>query len=400
MYKNIYKNIKQNISKKESFITSLWKTESTHPIYDKKPHFIFSSENPKYPSKVQMSHDETLEFLAQKGYKAEGMEGMYGTKEKSILVHNPPKSSYKHLNNFAASLGQESSIISDGYKHEMHYINGDKAGRHHKGESTVFHKDQPEDYYSTLADGSHFTHGFDFEDTHKKSDFIKDVAGKMKKSEVYIRNNYFHLKKSEDKKHPFETAGPDTKLIHYSPEQGLEEIDPNFQGKRKIGSESKQGAPEHKMAFYYAEGIQPEDVVTSGSKSKYVTNLGDKKLYDIAKDPNDLYQTAMDKLTAKHGEQIMPYMRQPAFHAEIKNSGFSGIYNSGLPSDMSRAVGMFETVKPDSEHPIHLEDFKETSAKDHHALEEEKNKAKEYADDNGHPNHEFLHNLNERFKKQ
>jgi len=403
MYKNILKSIKTDIKKKEGLVIDLWKNvDKKHAIHDKLPHFIFSAQNPMHESKLQMTHEEAIEFLTSKGYNVESMDGMYGSAEKSILVHNPPKGSWRHLNNFASSLGQDSSIISDGYKHEMHYLNGPRKGRHHKGESTVFHKDTPADFFSTLEDGSHFTHGFDFEKTHKDSEFIKDSEENLNKSERFVRNGKFNLRKAEDgPRHKLATAGPDTKLIHFSPKQGLKEITNEHHGVRKIGSEAKQGAPEHKMSFHYAEGVEPESIVTTGAKSKYVSSLGDKKLYDIAKDKHGLWDKAMGKLQEdSHNKEynkgvVMPHEKMPAFHQAIKDAGFHGIYNSGLEGTMGHAVGMFEAMTPDSEHPMHQNDYKKTSAKNHHADDEAKKEAKNWANDNGHHNHEFLHNLKE-----
>ena len=408
MYKNVLKNIKHDLNKKEDLMINLWKnSDNKHAIHDKLPHFIFSAENPLHESKLTMSHDETVDFLKQKGYNAESMSSKYGEEAKSIIVHNPPSNSFRHLNKFAQAMGQGSSIISDGYDHEMHYLNGPKADRHHKGKGTVFHKDQPDDFYSTLSDGSHFTHGFDFDNTHKDSDFIKDIPGKIKKSEDYIQKNHFNLKKSEDKTHPLDFADSNTKLIHYSPQKGLKEISPEHHGVRKIGAEDKQGAPEHKMAFYYAEGVEPESIVTSHSKSKYVTSLGNKKIYDIAKDKDGIYKQSMDKLLeASHKKEynkglVMPHEKMPAFHQAIKDAGYHGIFNSsfGKEHTMSHAVGMFESMTPDSEHKLHPNDFKETSATDHHAADIEKDNAKNFAEEHGHHNAEFLHGLKNKLDK-
>lgn len=406
-YKKVLKNIYSDIKKKEQFLDRLCKNsdKKLHAIHDKLPHFIFSAENPMHPAKFTMSHEEALQFLTEKGYNVEPMEGKYGKEEKSILVHNPPKSTYRHLMEFARNLGQDSAILSDSYSHEMHYLNGPKVGQHHKGQGTLLHDEAPEDYYSTLSDGTHFTHGFDFDKRHKDSDFIKDIPGKMKKSEQLIINGTYRLKKAESgPKHKLARAGAGTKLIHYSPKQGLEELHPDHHGVRKIGSEAKQGAPTHRMTFYYAEGVQPESIVTSGSKSKYIVELGDKKLYDIAKDPHSLRSKAREKAqNAAQNRQINPGLVRPdemrdAFHQEIKDAGFHGIYNSSLDDTMSHAVGMFEPMKPIAEHKLHPNDFKETSAKDHHNLDAHRESAKKYAEENGHNNPDFLHNLSQSFR--
>jgi len=406
MYKSILKSIKTDIANKESLFVDLCKNvDKKHGIHDKIPHFIFSAENPLHESRIQMTHDEAIDFLTSKGYDVEGMNGKYGTEERSIIIHNPPKNAFKHLNNFASSLGQDSAIISDGYNHEMHYVNGPKKGRHHKGESTVFHKEAPADFYSTLNDGSHFTHGFDFDKTSRDSDFIEDSDDSLGKSEKFISRGKFNLRKAESgPKHKLALAGPDTKLIHYSPKQGLKEITNEHHGVRKIGAEAKQGAPEHKMSFHYAEGVEPESIVTTGAKSKYVSSLGDRKLYDIAKDPDGLWGKTMAQLQEKSQNNeynkglVMPHEKMPAFHQAIKDSGFHGIYNSGLEGTMGHAVGMFESMTPDSEHPMHRKDYKKTSAKDHHADDAGKKDAKNWANENGHHDHKFLHDLSEKVK--
>ena len=144
MYKKVLKSLHEN-RKKEPF-ADLYKSD-TGAVRGKQPHFIFSAENPLYPTKFKMSHDDVLGFLNDRGYKAESIKGKYGDHEKSILVHNPPKHAVKHLFNLAHSLGQESSIYSNGHDHEMHFHHGDNAGKHIKGQGTAFHKKPPEDYF-------------------------------------------------------------------------------------------------------------------------------------------------------------------------------------------------------------------------------------------------------------
>jgi hypothetical protein len=377
----------------------------SHSIHDRLPHVIFSVENPKHPLKFSMSHEDALKMLRNKGYNAEEMTGHYGNvPEKSILVHNPPKHTVKHLFNLAQALGQESAIISNGHSHELHYLNGEKTGKHHKGSGTLFYAStNPEDNYSQLSTGDKFSHNFDFDTLHKKSDFLKNDV-KMKKSEDFINGNGFKLYKAE-KTHILSNAGPETKLIHYSPEQGLKSIDPEHHGVRGIGSEVKQGVPSHKMSFHYLEGIKPESLVTSGAKSKYISSLGDKKLYDIGEDPMRLKDKAKERMMklAQNREVnrgiVRPDDLRDAFHQEIKTHGYHGIFNSGLDDTMSHVVGMFVPMKPEAEHPIHPNDFKRTSLINHHDEEKSLNRAKDFAEKTGSHDYKFLHNLSSQFKK-
>lgn len=148
-------NLQPNIAKKYN------------SVKDQKPHFIFSAENPLYDDKkkLNMDHDQVIDFLRNRGYKAESMHGKYGQPEKSIIVHEPPKHAVDNLLELSAKLGQESSIYSDGYNHEMHFHHGDNAGHHIKGQGTEYHKKPPEDLYSSVGD-THFTHNFNFDEIH------------------------------------------------------------------------------------------------------------------------------------------------------------------------------------------------------------------------------------------
>lgn len=157
-------------------------------IVNRTPHFIFSAQNPKYPDqqKLQMNHDEAIEYLRKQGYDAQEMDGMYGEPEKSIIIHNVPEEAVSHLHNLGKDLGQESGIYSDGYNHEMHFYHGDNAGKHVKGQGTEIHKRPPQDFYSIMNDGTIFTHNFDFDKFHLNKevnkfeiDFVKSAAENM-----------------------------------------------------------------------------------------------------------------------------------------------------------------------------------------------------------------------------
>lgn len=157
--------------KSEIFKTFLEKSEQP-----KKPrlgsHFIFSAENPYHKDKntLNLTHEQTLNFLKQKGYNAEEIKGKYGQEERSIIVYNPPHHSLHALMDLVTNLGQESGILSDGENHQMYFYHGDMRGKYVKGKGTNYHKETPEDYYSTLSDGTHFTHNFDFDQYHDTVD--------------------------------------------------------------------------------------------------------------------------------------------------------------------------------------------------------------------------------------
>ncbi|HLD91695.1 MAG TPA: hypothetical protein VI911_11910 [Patescibacteria group bacterium] len=398
MYKLLLKTIEKQKEDKLNFINNLHKSigEKPNAILNRQPHFIFSTENPRYPTKTKMTHEDVLDLLRDKGYDAHEMygvdeiEGKYGDKEKSILIHNPHIRSIPHLHQLVQALGQESSLYSSGLNSELHFHSGPNAGQHMKGTGTDIPKVKPNDNYSETKDGMVFQHNMDHENLYPMSEsMLKMKPTKINKSEFYAKNG-FYLCKNQDK-HPLEDHNPDTKLIHYSPQQGLTELDPEHHGVRGIGSEAKQGKPEHPMSFFYLENTEPEHIVTSGSKSKYITSLGSKKLYDIGKDSHNLWSQAEE--IAQKRQTNPGVVRKEDFHNAIRNAGYHGIYNSSLGDTMKNVVGMFEKMPIEKEVPMHPMDFKRTTSFDHNSNKQIHSSAEQYANEFGHHDPKFLAKL-------
>jgi hypothetical protein len=391
MYKKLLKSINLTNKLKKQAFADLYKSEG-NPIKDRKPHFIFSAEQPFYPENMRynMSHSDVMDLLRRKGYKAEEMQGMYGKPEKSIIVHNPSKTAVRHLLDLSKDLGQESSIHSDGYNHNFHYHGGPNAGKHAKGQGTTIHKKPPEDFFSTMADGTCFTHLINFDELHDASKSVIKQDSPLNKSE----NRGFVLTKNENN-HPLETAGPDTKLIHYSPTPNLSVIDPFHHGVRRIGAEAKQGKPEHPQSFYYLEDTVPEGVVTGGTQAKYVTRLGHHKLYDVGKDPEGIRQHL--KTSSANRQVNAGIYTRDELDAEIKRRGYHGIYNSSLDDTMKNVVAMYHPMAVEKEMKIHPKDYEKATSTDHQGHEESLKDAKQYAKDNGHHDGSFLHKLALKF---
>jgi hypothetical protein len=389
MYKKILKTINKTNSLKKQAFADLYKSEQ-NPIKARQPHFIFSAENPLYPenNKLGMTHSGAMDLLQRKGYKVEEANGVYGAPEKSIIVHNPSKLAVKHLLDLSKDLGQESSIYSNGYDHELHYHAGPNADLHAKGQGTAIHKRPPENNFTTMADGTHFTHQFNFDNLHGRDKSMIKQDGGVKKSErtgILLTKNENH--------HPLVSAGPDTKLIHYSPTPNLPVIDPFHHGVRGIGSEAKQGKPEHPTSFYYLEDTKPEHLVTGGSQSKYITRLGHHKLYDVGEDPEGI----RDHLRSS-GKTLNPgIFTRDELDAEIKNRGYHGIYNSSLNDTMKNVVAMYHPMAVEKEMKIHPKDYEKATSTDHHGHDESLKNARQFAKDNGHPDGTFLHKLTTKF---
>lgn len=391
MYKKLLKNIQIQNTLKKRAIDDLYKSEN-HPIKDRRPHFIFSAENPLYPEnkRYNLTHSQVVDLLRQKGYKVEEIDGHYGKPEKSILVYNPSNIAVRHLLDLSKDLGQESSIYSDGYNHEFHYHAGENAGKHAKGQGTEIHKRKPEDFYSVMPDGTTFTHRINFDELYEPSkSSIRQSQMPVKKSED---NSTITLAKNENH-HPLVSAGPDTKLVHFSPTPNLSVIDPYHHGIRGIGAETKRGKLQHPTAFFYLEGSKPEDVVMGGSKSKYISRLGHYKLYDVGADPEGIREHLRNS-----GKTINPgiYSRDE-LDSEIKNRGYHGIYNSNLDETMRNVVAMYHPVAVEKEYKVHPKDSQKVTSIDHHGHDENLKNAKAFAKENGHHDGSFLHKLATKF---
>ena len=390
----MYKHTRKIIKHKDP-TQDLLKSISMLPHGFQKPHILMSAGSPLYHQELKMNNEEVANMLRKKGYNVSEVVGKYGTVQPSLMIHEPPKHAYKHFHELGRKLGEESLIISDGYNHEMHYVNGENAGKHIKGQGTEISSKEPEDFYSTDENGTHFSHNFNFNELHNKSNMVKPIAQKMNKSESESR---FIMCKNEGKPHILDNQHSDINLIHYSPKEGMKTIDPNTMGSRGIGSESRRGVPENKMNFYYLERTKPEDIVTSGAKSKYVTSLGNKKVYDIAKDPEHIWSGLKEKSMQRQMNQGV--VSRDDYHEAIKNAGYHGIYNSSLDDTMRNAVGMFSPMKVEAEHPIHPNDFMEASAVNHHEADVARKRAGDFAVANGEHDGEFLHNLKSNFEKE
>ena len=405
MYKALLKNIKKNKFKRPS---------RNNPISRKIPHYIFSTENPTHTPSVIKTNSQVIDHLKKRGYEIEEAEGKYGSDENSIIVYNPPKHAIKQLNKLAKQLGQDSSMISDGHTHELHYHNGPNAGKINRGSGTIFHSEEPSDFYTKMRDGTCFTHNIDADNFYDASESTlhkqrknSDTGGLLKSEDSLREGKMPYI--SKQKQHPLETGNSDLKLVHYSPTEGLENIDPSYHGVRKIGAEAKQGQPNHPTSFHYLEGVEPESIVTSSSKHKYISNLGNRKIYDMGKDPLNLRSAAAEKAQAIKDEKNKGFGRMMAnredidnaYHQSIKDNGFHGYYNSGFGKDhtMSHVVALYDSIKPESSHKLHSKDFQKTSSEDHHATDGKFKNIKKFAKENGHHNHRFLRNLSHNLDK-
>lgn len=152
------------------------------------------------------------------------------------------------------------------------------------------------------------------------------------------------------KSEKFNQPEEDVNLVHYSPEQGLKTIEPKYHGVRGIGAEVRHTSPEHKTSFYYTEGTKPEDIVVSGAKSKYTAKLGDRRIYDIATDPEGVISAAKEKTNEKSINRGI--FTHDDMHHAIKSAGYHGFKNSSLGSQMGNVIAMYHPMAIHQEEPI------------------------------------------------
>lgn len=171
---------------------------SIHPAQT--PHILFSAENALHTPKVKMSHDQVLNALRRRGINFEEVQGKYGEPERSIMVLNPTQKQRVFVQNTAQKLGQDSVIHSDGKDHVYMYLNGEKAGKYHKGRDTQFHDSEPMNDYTKMKDGSYFTHNIDFEHLH--SDDINKNEINSKPKDIFNRHprEYYKEKRDQEKR--------------------------------------------------------------------------------------------------------------------------------------------------------------------------------------------------------
>lgn len=164
----LYKNnvFECEILKKTHFDIKKENGEGQEDLFFKKPHMLFSIENPFHDRYAKLKHEKIIENLKNRGFDVEHVDGKYGNQEKSIALKNPTLRQKKFINKLAEKMGQDSIIDSDGENHKFIYLSGVNKGKIHIGNGTVIHKEQPEDLFSTTLSGIHFTHNIDFDTSY------------------------------------------------------------------------------------------------------------------------------------------------------------------------------------------------------------------------------------------
>lgn len=157
------------------------------------------------------------------------------------------------------------------------------------------------------------------EDDHKAvQEFLAQRRGKLAASE-----DYDDLQKG-------------IKLTHYSKQQGLSHLDPEYMGTGAPSEENKQGIPSVKQTSYYREGVEPESVVASGAKSRYTVEHPDESaLYDIYEDPQGLVAESFKQ----QGRLDRDHMAQT-----LRDAGYHGFYTTHPHYAKQGVVNLFHKM--------------------------------------------------------
>jgi hypothetical protein len=122
---------------------------------------------------------------------------------------------------------------------------------------------------------------------------------------------------------------PKRELEHYSPNTDLKEIDPKFQGSG-VDARTRRRS-EHPHSFYYIAGTEPEHIVASQARSKYVVEIPEEaKIYDISEDPMRYVNQVIQNNNGAFNMDMM--------HELIKQGGYHGFMASKHPHEQMRNV--------------------------------------------------------------
>lgn len=138
------------------------------------------------------------------------------------------------------------------------------------------------------------------------------------------------INKSEKLKQFMSKVESKKQLEHYSPQEGLQNIDPSYK-QTGVDRGAKGRDTEHPHSFYYVAGTEPEHIVASGASSKYTVELPEEaSVYDISQDPMDYAKQVRQNNNGAFNMDMM--------HQLIKEGGHHGFTASQHPNEQIRNV--------------------------------------------------------------
>jgi hypothetical protein len=153
------------------------------------PHILMSVQDSYHPASSEISHEDAIGVLSGGGKynNVHSAKGKYGNIQDTIFISNPSEAQVALAHKIAEETGQDSLIESDGHSHKMIVTNGPDKGSVTYGKGTTWHEQEPEDYYTTLPTGEHFTHNFDEvnQDVQKSEDLEKSKNVREQRAKVF-----------------------------------------------------------------------------------------------------------------------------------------------------------------------------------------------------------------------
>lgn len=158
-----------------------------HPVITAKtPVVMFTPDNVKAPEVMSpefqaMSPDQRYALaeqeLARAGYRYEKVDGKYGERERSFVVHNMP---LQHAMDMGQRYGQESVVHGENGKHKMVYTNGPNAGAYNPSLPKVdISATEPPDNYTLIPGIGYVTLHFDWNKFHPVGHSEQSNGGDM-----------------------------------------------------------------------------------------------------------------------------------------------------------------------------------------------------------------------------
>lgn len=129
-------------------------------------------------------------------------------------------------------------------------------------------------------------------------------------------------------------TGGDLHLDHYSPKEGLTELDPSFQGTGHAGQERNKGEDRVPRTYFYMRGTKPESIFDN--HYRYEATIKSPKLYDLSADPHGL--TALRQFSPNSFSRLDPN----EIERTLYSMGYDGYIRSGnRDPTMRRVVAIF-----------------------------------------------------------
>lgn len=142
----------------------------------------------------------------------------------------------------------------------------------------------------------------------------------------------------------FKPKRKDLKLTHFSPQENLKELDPEFHGTGLLGAERKRAANYPKLypkrSYFGLPGYEKEQGL---GNNRYSASVPKDSVYDFQADPDNLYPSSAEIEKAGYAPMDSG-AKTTLYEKRIKDAGYKGYLNKA-----AKAVAMFDRTPVKSE---------------------------------------------------